>query len=81
MVVCAVHQIVSFCLLRAHSRMYTFAELHMQVHMLALLKKKKMRGNKQTLPGESFKSQYASDYLLSCFLEGLVAEFRLVVSL
>ena len=43
MVVCAVHQIVSFSLLRAHSKMYTFAELHMQVHMLALSKKKKKK--------------------------------------
>lgn len=62
--------------------MYTFAELHMQVHMLALSKKKKKtRGNKQTLSGEGFKSQCANDCLLSCFLEWLVAEFRLVVAL
>ena len=83
MVVCAVHQIVSFSLLRAHSKMYTFAELHMQVHMLALSKKKKKktRENKQTLPGEGFKSQCANDCFLFCFLEWLVAEFRLVVAL
>ena len=51
----------------------------MQVPML--LCQKKMRGSKQTLPGESFKSQHANDCLLSCFLEWLVAEFRLVVAL
>ena len=36
-----VHQIVLFSLLRAHSKMYTFTELHTQVHMLSLSKKKK----------------------------------------
>ena len=50
MVVCAVHQIVSFSLLRSHSKMYTFAELHMQVHMLALSKKKKKKREKISRP-------------------------------